>query len=484
MSALPDPPASPEASGEAEASADKRAWARELVGTTVAERFRLERLIEVGGMGAVFEAAELDTHAKVAIKVLVPGLVHTPHAVERLRREAMRASSVDDPGVVRVLDLVTDAELGPCLVMELLRGESLAQRLERTSRLEVDDAVAVTLDVLRILEAVHARSILHRDLKPGNLFFARTDDGEVVKLLDFGLARSLTGADDEATLTLPGTVVGTPRYMAPEQARAQREIDHRVDLYSVGALLYRMLSGQTPYADWSSREVILAVRAGPCAPLRQVMPDAPRALAEVADRAMRTAPEERFPDAAAMASALRAALAARPSVYPAGDDETMEERVTLQSVVPSSPPERARWPLRAAVGAALTLALAAGAFFWVRAQPSDGRASPPVEPMPPVASAPADPSTSRDPEVAEPTPEPAPEASDPTVPDPTVPDPTVPDPTVPDPPSTDPTEADAPAAEAAVPAPAAPTGRRTRRAPVDDVPEAEGRSGRLRRDEF
>ncbi len=357
MTAAPDPAI------EHEEPPDKRRWAAELVGAQAGGRFRLERLIEVGGMGAVFEAAPIEGGEPVAIKVLVPGLLQTAHTAERLRREALRAGAVDHGGVVRVHEFVMDDAIGPFLVMELLRGESLSERLARTPRLPNAEAVGVALDVLDILEAVHACSILHRDLKPGNLFFARSEDGgEALKLLDFGLARSLVATEEEATLTVPGTVVGTPRYMAPEQARARGRIDHRVDLYSVGALLYRMLSGHTPYADWSSREVILAVRAGPCAPLSQVASEVPKAIAAVVDRAMCTDPEDRYESARSMKEALRAALVARPSLRPDVDDETVEERVTLTedaSVATSVPSaSRGKWGLGALGLAAVVAAVA------------------------------------------------------------------------------------------------------------------------------
>jgi serine/threonine-protein kinase len=283
----------------------KNAWARSLVGRTLGRRYRLERLLGVGGMGAVYEAIHRSMDRRVAVKVLLPTIAEDADFVERFEREARAAATVAGPGVPQLFDLDVDVDEGPFLVMELLEGEGLDQRLEREGSLPPKTAVALVIQLLETLAPVHARGIVHRDLKPANIFLAKAEDGsERIKILDFGIARLLFGPDSVAKLTQPGAAVGTPSYMAPEQLRADPDVDGRADLYSVGIVLYQALSGRLPHPQSSMQALIAAVITGMPVHLASVCPSLPKALVDAVHRALSVVPSERFTDASAMRAAL------------------------------------------------------------------------------------------------------------------------------------------------------------------------------------
>ncbi len=280
----------------------------------VAGRYRLGRLLGEGGMGAVYEAEHVGLGATVAVKLLTDRFVDDPDAVERFRREARAAAAVRHPNVVNVTDTGTDEEGAPFLVMELLVGESLGSVLKRRRRLPPEVAVAIACEVLAGLGAAHARGIVHRDLKPGNVFLAVDPDGvQRVKLLDFGISKFLGAASE---LTSEGAIIGTPHYMPPEQIRGRRDLDARVDLYAVGVLLYRMLSGRLPFEGASPQQLYEAIVVGRRKPLRALCPELPTALTDVVERALHPEPSKRFQRAEEMIAALRAALPEAPQVLP------------------------------------------------------------------------------------------------------------------------------------------------------------------------
>lgn len=336
-------------------------------------RYRLEELLGQGGMGAVFAATHLKLERPVAVKVLHRDLLRDPTLTQRFFAEARAAASVDQPGVVDVLDLDVDPERGPFLVMERLRGESLAEILARGA-LAPERAVSIIADVLDVLAAVHAKGIVHRDLKPPNVFLHRTESGEeVVKVVDFGIAQIA-----QARLTITGQVIGTPRWMAPEQARGD-EIDHRADLYSTALLLHCALSGKPPFADYPSSALVHALSQGHPS-LRGMVDGLPEALYQVVDRAMASDPSVRFASAAEMAAALRAIPFHAAPIPP-----TMVSRpVAPRSTSP-------RWLWIALAGVLLLVALvAAGAIAWMTTEDevapsigvaiqSQGECAPPVQ---------------------------------------------------------------------------------------------------------
>jgi serine/threonine-protein kinase len=288
-------------------TSQKQEWAESLVGRTLGRRYRLERLLGVGGMGAVYEAMHQAMDRRVAVKVLLPSISDDEDYVRRFEREARAAAKVAGPGVPQLFDLDVDAEAGPFLVMEYLKGEGLDERLAREKTLSPERAIALTVELLDTLGPVHTRGIVHRDLKPANIFLTKTEDGgERIKVLDFGIARLLFGPDSLAQLTQPGAAVGTPSYMAPEQLRGDPDVDGRADLYSVGIVLYQMLSGQLPHPQNSMQALIAAVITGMPVNLASICPSLPEPLVTAVHRALSVVPDERFRDAAQMRETLLA----------------------------------------------------------------------------------------------------------------------------------------------------------------------------------
>jgi serine/threonine protein kinase len=251
-----------------------------------------------GGMGDVYRALDPRLERQVAIKV-IRSMASNTEAQARLWREARAAASVSHPGVCQIYD-VGESDDQLFIVMELLTGQSLGSRL-KNGPLKPDEAVTTTLGILGALGALHGRNIVHRDLKPSNVFL--TDDG--VKLLDFGLARSRSIAGVEQTLTQTGMVIGTPRYMAPEQW-SEGNLDPRSDLFAAGTILFEILSGQPAFPGNDLMQVYHAVMSGQPAALTGSA--AVTAIDGVIHRALEKRPEDRYQSADAMAQALRSAL--------------------------------------------------------------------------------------------------------------------------------------------------------------------------------
>ncbi len=293
------------AADSAEATAHSQALA--LVGETLRGKWHLDALIGVGGMAAVYAATHRNGH-RVAIKILHRSFGLSASVRERFLREGYAANGVDHPGVVRVLD---DDELEDgraFLVMELLSGETVEARWKRRGyRLGAAEALAIADELLCVLACAHARGITHRDVKPENLFL--TDDGRL-KVLDFGIAHFRDSLVASVTKTQTGVALGTPAFMAPEQARGRsREVDGRSDLWSVGATLFTLLTGEYVHPTDSSNEMLILAATERARPLASVWPGVPADLAEVVDRALAFERPERWPDATVMRRAVRAAQA-------------------------------------------------------------------------------------------------------------------------------------------------------------------------------
>ncbi len=232
-------------------------------------KYRLGRLIGEGGMGAVYEAEHEGLRARVAVKLLGEHGHLDPKAIVRFRREARAMGAIRHENVVAVMDTGTDEEGSPYLVMELLEGESLAAVLRRERTLAPGLACWIADQVLSGLEAAHAQGVIHRDLKPGNVFLARLSDGSHrVKILDFGISK-LGGNANTLDITAEGAMIGTPNFMAPEQISGEAPSDARADLYAVGVLLYRMVCGRLPYVSSTSEELYRMVLLGKVAPPRE-----------------------------------------------------------------------------------------------------------------------------------------------------------------------------------------------------------------------
>lgn len=294
-----------------------------LLGQVIAGRYLLTAPLGRGGMGEVFRASDLTLPREVALKLLLSHRL-SPENRERFLREARAMALLDHPGVARVLDAGERDDGTPFLALELLRGTDLRRRL-REGPLPAELALSIGVEVCDALQAAHDRGIVHRDLKPANLFLAQEDGGLTVKILDFGLARL---EDDEISLTRSGTILGTPAYMSPEQARGESAIDARADLYSLAVTLYEALSGRLPFEAESRAALLLKVLRDPPQPIRRYCPALPTELEQALLTALSRDREARYPSARAFGQALRAcALRLAPP------ESSGEPRLALSSPV-------------------------------------------------------------------------------------------------------------------------------------------------------
>jgi serine/threonine protein kinase len=273
-------------------------------GTALDEKYRVVRHISSGGMGAVYEVEHRGLGKRLAAKLLKPELSRREDLLERFRREARAASAIGHEHIIEVTDLGQTAHKVPFLVMELLSGQTLAALCKAERRLEPARAVHIARQILSALAAAHARGIVHRDLKPENVFLIqRSGDPDFVKLLDFGIVKLLDDVD-APELTRAGQVVGTPTYMAPEQARGEKNVDGRVDLYAVGAILYRMVTAQRPYSAPNFNALLFAIAQGQLERPRKLEPGVSPHLEAAILRAMAIDPRARFQTAAEFDEAL------------------------------------------------------------------------------------------------------------------------------------------------------------------------------------
>jgi serine/threonine protein kinase len=220
-----------------------------------------------GSMGVVFLAEHARTASRVAIKVLIPELSQNAEALWRFANESRATSRIRHPGIVEIFEFQPGAQPGAggraYIVMELLEGETLAERLRRVGTLTRSAACLIAAQVAEAIAAAHEQGIVHRDLKPENVFLVGDPGDErappAVKVLDFGIARLLE-TESAARLTMRGTLLGTPEYISPEQAAGSDEVDHRADIYALGCILFEMLSGQPPYAYKGVQDLLFAHR--------------------------------------------------------------------------------------------------------------------------------------------------------------------------------------------------------------------------------
>jgi serine/threonine protein kinase len=267
------------------------------------DKYVVIRHLSTGGMGAVYEVEHAPLGKRLAAKVLLPELARRPRLLERFRREARAASATGHENIVEVTDLGQTPQRAPFLVMELLQGRTLGAELKQ-GPISPERAVHIARQILSALAAAHSHGIVHRDLKPENIFLIkRGADGDFVKVLDFGIAKMLDEVD-ERELTQAGQVVGTPTYMAPEQARGDKTIDGRVDLYAVGAILYRMVTGHRPFSGDSFNALLFAIAQGNPVRPRQHNPNVSPLLESVILKAMAIDRGQRYQTAEELDEAL------------------------------------------------------------------------------------------------------------------------------------------------------------------------------------
>jgi serine/threonine-protein kinase len=310
---------------------DDHAYASRRVGRTLCDKYRIDALVGVGGMAAVYQGSHRNGH-RVAIKVLHPALSVVEELRDRFLREGYAANAVPHPGAVRVLDDDVDEDGTVFLVMELLDGETVRELWENSGRaLPVRQVAQLGHQLLDVLWAAHANGIVHRDIKPDNLLVLR--DG-TLKVLDFGIARVRDSTGMLATRA--GGALGTPGYMPREQALGLAdEIDARTDLWSVGATMFALLAGRAPYVADTPEQMLVLTATECVTPLGDVAPQVPASIAAVVDRALLADKAQRFQDAASMQESIAEAYrTAFGEPLPVGYLEVMAMRAALSTAPP------------------------------------------------------------------------------------------------------------------------------------------------------
>ncbi len=304
-------------------------------GAIVAGKYRLDSVIGEGGMGAVWAATHTGLGQAVAIKFISKEFVTSPEALRRFDAEAKAAAQLRSRHVVQVFDNGTLEDGTPYIAMELLRGENVHARVHRAGPVPLKEAIEILAQCCKALGRAHSAGITHRDIKPDNIFLAQTDEeGILVKVLDFGIAKFATGPNDHGS-TRTGAVLGTPLYMSPEQARGLKTIDHRSDLYSLGLVAYTMLTGNLAFSSESFGDLLLQICTAPLPSLCANAPWLPPGMEPWFQRACAREPAGRFGSAQEFVDALRAACdgVVRPSALP--------DSVLQQAALPAGNPAHA-----------------------------------------------------------------------------------------------------------------------------------------------
>ncbi|MEO8875367.1 MAG: serine/threonine-protein kinase, partial [Polyangiaceae bacterium] len=274
------------------------------VGEILAGKYRVERLLGAGGMGVVVLARHIQLDQLVAVKFLLAESLKNPKVVARFEREARAVVKLKGDHVARVLDVGVMETGAPYIVMEYLEGEDLANAVERRGQLPIAEAVDYLLQTCEALAEAHALGIVHRDLKPGNLFLTKRVDGKgLVKVLDFGISK-LEGDRENLTLTHTTEVLGSPKYMSPEQLRASRFADARSDIWSLGVILYELITADMPFLAETLAHLCALVISDQPRPMRSLRPDIPPGIEAIILRCMEKDPNKRFQNVSDLAMAL------------------------------------------------------------------------------------------------------------------------------------------------------------------------------------
>jgi len=276
-------------------------------GTMLEGKYRVERLLGAGGMGSVWIAEHTTLHRPVAVKVLdSSATTRDATAVQRFLREAQTAARLRSDHIVDVLDMGKFDDGTPFLVMELLEGEALSARIRRVTRLPQGEAALLVDQLLAGLAAAHAAGVIHRDIKPDNCFIIQKNGRDHLKLLDFGISKVAPTSPEapEMRMTRTGVVMGTPYYMAPEQARGAKEIDHRCDLYAAGSILYECVTGRVPFDAESVNELLFKIVLEPLVPPRALVPELDETFEAVILRGMGREANARYQTAEEFRAAL------------------------------------------------------------------------------------------------------------------------------------------------------------------------------------
>jgi serine/threonine protein kinase len=283
----------------------------DIVGSTLSGRYLVTRKVGQGGMGAVYEATHTLIGKRVAVKVLLEKYAQREAIVKRLKQEAQLASSIGNEHIIDITDFGSTEDGRTFVVMEFLEGESLAECLARESKLPEQRILRIVQQATGALGAAHAKGIVHRDIKPENLFLLRRKEQDFVKVVDFGISKSLRMSDEQEEpqrLTQTGMVLGTPLYMSPEQARGDEELDHRVDLYALGVIMYEAATGRVPFSGNNYLSVISQVLNEQPKSLREIRPEISDEFEAICLKAMAKDRRDRYANADEMVGDLSALL--------------------------------------------------------------------------------------------------------------------------------------------------------------------------------
>jgi serine/threonine-protein kinase len=275
-------------------------------GDVLAGKYRVDKVLGVGGMGVVVAAYHLQLEERVAIKLLRQEAIATPEAVARFDREARAAVKIKSEHVARITDVGRLETGAPFMVMEYLEGTDLSGWLTRHGRLPIEQAVEFVLQACEAIAEAHALGIVHRDLKPANLFCIRRPDGALsIKVLDFGISKlTAPGQSGAMAMTRTQAVMGSPLYMSPEQLESSKGVDARADVWALGIILYELITGQVPFQSDMLTELVIRIVANTPQPPRAMRPDTPPGLEAVILRCLEKDRERRFPNVAELARAL------------------------------------------------------------------------------------------------------------------------------------------------------------------------------------
>jgi serine/threonine-protein kinase len=276
-------------------------------GEILAGKYRVDRVLGVGGMGVVVAAHHLELDDRVAVKFLLPETLGNPDAVARFAREARAAVKIKSEHVARVSDVGRLESGAPYMVMEYLEGSDLSGWLTERGPLPTEQAVEFALQASEAIAEAHSLGIVHRDLKPANLFVIRRPDGGLsIKVLDFGISKmkSLTGSGGEGSMTRTSTMLGSPIYMSPEQIQSSKDVDARGDIWALGVILYELIMGEPPFGGAHMAELIYAIISSVPAPMRARRPDVPEGLERVILHCLSKNRAERFASIAELSVAL------------------------------------------------------------------------------------------------------------------------------------------------------------------------------------
>lgn len=313
-----------------------------LIGQTLADKYRIEELINEGGMGAVYRATHVLMDKTVAIKVLHPALAADDKIVARFSREAKAASRISHPHALSVTDFGESGNGIVFLVMEYLKGETLKEVIHREGPMPLPRVVEIIRHVCGALEAAHAEGVVHRDLKSDNIMLVDIGGGDWAKVLDFGIAKITEKVGQDPALTAPNLIIGTPQYMSPEQCSQAAEIDSRSDIYSLGVILYEMLVGHVPFTGESPTAIMMKHLQEPPPSVLEEREDLPASVGRVVMRAMAKRPEDRFQTVSELSEELSSAANGESAAAAANVGAGSDDRATNRIVVPTGPNEAPR----------------------------------------------------------------------------------------------------------------------------------------------